>query len=87
MYSFPRLEILPAPVALPVLEWLKEGVFVASEGAVDFGSARGLQVESYTWHLSSVEIEAGFQRLNLLRFFSFPVGCLQRMLQDLSFFD
>lgn len=58
------------PVALPVLERLKEGVFVASEGAVDFGSARGLQVESYTWHLSSVEIEAGFQHLNLLRFFS-----------------
>lgn len=71
MYSFPRLEILPAAVALPVLERLKEGVFVASEGAVDFGSARGLRVESYTWHLSSVEIEAGFQHLNLLCFFFF----------------
>jgi len=44
---------------------------VVSEGAVDFGSAQGLQVESYTWHLSSVEIEAGFQHLSLLHFFFF----------------
>lgn len=66
------------PVALPVLERLKEGVFVASEGAVDFGSARGLQVESYTWQLSSVEIEEGFQHLNLLHFFPISSGLLAR---------
>lgn len=69
------------------LESLKEGVFVASEGAVDFGSARGLRVESYTWHLSSAEIEAGFQHLNLLCFSSSPMSCLQGMLQDFSFLD
>lgn len=69
VYSFPRLETLPVPGACPVLERLKEGVFVASEGPVDFGSAQGLRVESYTWHRSSAEIEAGFQHLNLLHYF------------------
>lgn len=76
------------PGACPVLERLKEGVFVASEGPVDFGSAQGLRVESYTWHQSSAEMEAGFQHLNLLLFF-FLISSrfLQGMLQDLSLLD
>lgn len=33
---------------------------------------------------SAIEIEAGFQPLSLLWFFSFPGGCLQGVLRDLS---
>jgi len=78
---------LPRATAFPAMGQLKEAVFVASERPVGFGSAQWCRVESYTWHQSRVEIEAGFQHLTLLRVFSFPVGCLQGVLQDLSALD
>lgn len=49
-------------------------------------------MESYIWHLGCGEIKAGFQHLSLFWFWgevfiSFSVGCLQGILQGLSFLN